>query len=1161
MRCRAEHLSPLGLSLRCLTRPPYTSFVVLQQQARHAWYADGELWFVRSAADGKSARFRTVAGFELVSKLLESAGQEQPVLVLLGAQEQNRSIDTADRQTLLDFRRRLADIDNDIDEAARYNDPHRADKLSDEREALLAALRSMLDRHGRQRGVGGDSERARVRATRAIRACIGRIAPELPLLAEHLTIHVRTGGYCSYTGERSSWELSQSESVALGVAQEQIEPLSAATPADTTVVPARLSPVEPASVPFTRLAPRQLDEHETVAWFGADRCLAALGDLSQSVRPILLVSGGPGSGKSRFLRELQRRQADSGVLIMYGSNDDRFSVPFQPFERAFSELVERHGNPAVLGPQGRQLASLLPHLFHEGSTADIGSVRPDHLRTIDAVVGWFATTPTSQPVALVIEDLHHATEDTVNLLMAIIQRTRVGLFLSYDPHSVPLSHPSHRLMAELVTGHAHVQAIEMSPLTAADLAEAIEALLPPSVGPRSAIAGWVMARAEGNALLSLELIRSLRSVPAMDISRLIRQRDPRLDVIQSVAGAERTRLKQIVRGRLTSDLGAETIRVLQRAAVLGQEFDPETLAALTQREFTDLYADLTAASDRGIVAVSRRVPLRFRFTNGIVRDVLYEDLSELDRIVLHTRAGEHLSNSLAQTEPDRSAHLAYHFSHAAGSGRAADAVRYAERAGDDAYSRRGFGDAAGWYANVESLLNQHGLTSTSEVDPVHLAIRRGCAETRAGLAEGRATLLRAAQMALTAGRMQDLRQAALEANRGLFSQALKADDQWISIISQALESTEDPDTTAELQAILASEMLWSEHADNRFALSDAALATAREHGSAQTLARVLFRRGHTVASAANWTHRLEEADEQLEAATETEDELLILQAMQSCASALLAAGDAPASLAFGEEMLRRADRLGLPVWKFMAFIGKAGLLVHEGLLDEASRAVGSMFSLGVQAGYQEDAMSFAADLSVTIARWRDDLSAMVQPMLAIAADPVQCAQVGFLVGPRLFDAGETAAAQQVLDAVVERGVHTLAPNFLEFSALTNLAYLSARLHDPRIASDLMTRLAGLEVSFPCTTTTGPCGLHSTAMLHSLLGNTATAAEMFRRAIDLHHQQGAPLLALESTFELGLILHGNGAYDEAKTHFSAVALQAERLGARFLSRRAHETASQ
>lgn len=1153
--------------------------MVAEQPLRHAWHADGELWFVRSATDGRALRFRSLAGFELVRRLIDSAGQEVHVLDLLQLQEVNTPIELSDRQTLVDFRRRLAEIDDDIEEANRYNDPHRADVLLDEREALLSALRSTLDRHGRQRTTGSDVERARVRATRAIRACIERTHNDLPGLAAHLDRSIRTGTYCSYVGERASWTLEPVESIEpIVTAPAPHAQRSSATPgpapdpsAGLVDSRAQLAATAMGASPnpqFTRLAPRILEEGESNSWFGSAQYVELMHTLNEQTRAIWLVSGGPGSGKSRFLREVQQQLSDNGVLIMFGSNDDRFKTPFQPFERAFSELVDRHETPTVLGAGRANLAALIPHLVSsdEPLSSRPQPQVPDHRHTIDSVLSWFWSLPEQQRVTLVIEDLHHATDDTISLVIALIQRTSVGLLLSYDPSSVPPAHPSHRLMANLVTGSAHVQTVEMAPLTSVDLAQAIESLLPASAGPRSAIAEWVMTRAEGNPLLSLELIRSLSKVSPTEISRMIRQRDPRLDAVYPTQSVDRTRLKQIVRGRLTSDLGADTVRLLQHASVLGREFDPGALAAISQRPPTSFLPDLTVAVDRGLLAISRRAPLQFRFANGVVRDVLYEDLSELDRILIHERAGEYLANSLPITEPDRAAHLAYHFGHAAGMGRLTEAVQFAVQAGEDAEARKGFGDAAGWYAYAETLLELEPAPSESQIDAVHLAFRRGCAEIWSGLTSGRKTLLRAANHALAEGRMQHVRLAALEANRGMFSQALKADGEWIAIIAQALKASDDPDTTAELQAVLASEMLWADNAGNRFALSDAALATAREHGSAETLARVLFRRGHTVASAAGWKRRIDEADEQLEAAVDTRDDLLILQAMQSCASALIAAGDAHASMTFGQEMVRRAERLGLPVWKFMASIGQTGFLVHEGRLDEANRAIGTMFSLGVQAGYQEDALSFAADLSVAVARWRDELGVMVAPMAEIAADPVHTAQIGFLVGPRLFDAGDQLTARRVLDRVIEHGIESVEENFMELPALTNLAYLSARLRDRRLAKPLVERLDGMKHCFPCTTTTGPCGLHTEGMLHSLLGDHQSAVACLSQAVEFHVQQGAPLLAIESKLELAVALgvaaesasiHLSQYQSERRALLEAVAVDAKKYHATFLVRRSLE----
>ena len=70
----------------------------------------------------------------------------------------------------------------------------------------------------------------------------------------------------------------------------------------------------------------------------------------------------------------------------------------------------------------------------------------------------------------------------------------------------------------------------------------------------------------------------------------------------------------------------------------------------------------------------------------------------------------------------------------------------------------------------------------------------------------------------------------LSLNRGFFSRTGETDDEAV----EALEATlalfadeEDDGTKAALLAALASELVWSEDGDRRFALSDDALAMAR----------------------------------------------------------------------------------------------------------------------------------------------------------------------------------------------------------------------------------------------------------------------------------------------------------------------------------------------
>ncbi len=282
----------------------------------NAWFPDGELWLIHSIADGKTARFRTVAGFALIQRLIETPGHEFHALDMVGAHEISTALPMADRQTLDQFRQRLAEIDHDLDEAESFNDPSRADLLLRDREELLTSLRALVGMGGKARSGGSDSERARVRVTRAIRAAIDRMQPELPRLAEHLTARIRTGTFCSYLDDALSpvsWNTDGSAHPSpFGVRLPAIvqAPTNLALPSSdsSTSVATRIA----ASV---RLLPEELDRPESVAWLGAERFLGDSATFDAAFVGVLLATGAAGTGKSRLLREIGRQQAAAGCEV------------------------------------------------------------------------------------------------------------------------------------------------------------------------------------------------------------------------------------------------------------------------------------------------------------------------------------------------------------------------------------------------------------------------------------------------------------------------------------------------------------------------------------------------------------------------------------------------------------------------------------------------------------------------------------------------------------------------------------------------------------------------------------------------------------------------------------------------------------------------------
>ena len=177
---------------------------------------EGDFWSV--VFDGRTVRVRNLVGMRYLARLLGEPGRELHVLDLVAQEASTRGghsegsgigelprADLGDAGPVLDprakdaYRRRLVEIEDDIEEALALGDTERAAQADAERDFLLRELAAAVGLGGRDRRAASASERARAGVTRAVRQAIARIAEHHPQLGEHLSRTVRTGTYCAYT--------------------------------------------------------------------------------------------------------------------------------------------------------------------------------------------------------------------------------------------------------------------------------------------------------------------------------------------------------------------------------------------------------------------------------------------------------------------------------------------------------------------------------------------------------------------------------------------------------------------------------------------------------------------------------------------------------------------------------------------------------------------------------------------------------------------------------------------------------------------------------------------------------------------------------------------------------------------------------------------------
>src|SRR5687768_10452313 len=220
-----------------LPSPPQTAAMPPSPPAReggagstaeeHRFCREGDYWSV--AFDGRTTRLRDAKGLRYLARLLTQPGREIHALDLVIEDERAASAhdgdpereasralsrdagEVLDRRAKEAYRRRLAEIESDLEEARQSGDAYRTEQAMAERRFLARELARAVGLGGRDRRVGSNAERARASVTLAMRRVMERIRAAHPALGAHLERTIRTGTFCVYLPDPrvpADWRMS-----------------------------------------------------------------------------------------------------------------------------------------------------------------------------------------------------------------------------------------------------------------------------------------------------------------------------------------------------------------------------------------------------------------------------------------------------------------------------------------------------------------------------------------------------------------------------------------------------------------------------------------------------------------------------------------------------------------------------------------------------------------------------------------------------------------------------------------------------------------------------------------------------------------------------------------------------------------------------------------
>ncbi len=183
-----------------------------------AFGREGETWALTFR--GTTVRLRDVKGLGDIAILLAAPGRDVHVSELVAVSEGSDAGAVAavlhrpadeliDAQAREAYRRRISELQQELDDARDASDLVRAERAKDDLDALTDELAGAYGLGGRPRTAGSDVERARKAVGWRIRDAIRRVEAVHPALATYLRESLQLGTLCTYRpGSHPGWTVT-----------------------------------------------------------------------------------------------------------------------------------------------------------------------------------------------------------------------------------------------------------------------------------------------------------------------------------------------------------------------------------------------------------------------------------------------------------------------------------------------------------------------------------------------------------------------------------------------------------------------------------------------------------------------------------------------------------------------------------------------------------------------------------------------------------------------------------------------------------------------------------------------------------------------------------------------------------------------------------------
>jgi class 3 adenylate cyclase len=842
-----------------------------------------------------------------------------------------------------------------------------------------------------------------------------------------------------------------------------------------------------------------------------DELRAGLEDALSGRGRLLMLVGEPGIGKTRTSEEFATYAGLRNAQVLWGRCYEGEGAPaYWPWVQVVRSYVHDRDPKELMsemGPGAADIAQVVSEVRERlPGLPEPPALEPEQarFRLFDSITTFLKNASKSQPIVLVLDDLHWADKPSLLLLQFLareLRGARLMVLATYRDVELRRQHPLSQTLAEL-SREGLSQRILLRGLTERDVARFIE--ITAGIEPPQALVEAVYRETEGNPFFVNEVVRLL-----VADGRLERPEDVKSWSVTIPQG-----VREVV-GRRLDHLSEECNGVLTVASVIGREFGLDALERVADVTGDRLLEVLEEAAGARVVAEVPRALGRYSFTHALIRETLYEELGTTRRVRLHRQIGEVLEALHGDNLEPHLAELAYHFSEGVQAGDVDKAIDYATRAGERAVTLTAYEDAAGHYQTVLQALEVKD--KPDEAQRCELLLALGEARSSAGDRDrAKEACQRAADIARSLSDPERLARASL-GFAGMWGEYGTVDEVVIGLLEEALDvlGEEDSALRAMLLARLGMELWLARLPERAEPPSRLAVEVARRVGDPATLADALYTRHWAIFGPENVDERLALGSEIVRLAEEAGDRTRPAMGHTLRLIALLELADIPAADAEIEAYARLAEDLRQP--RFLAWIDvwRAMRALLDGRFEESERLAQEALTVAQRAQEPVAVQQFPIQMS-----WLCWEQGRFQEDEAIIRDSVEKypAIAGWRAAvPHLYsELGREAEARREFEPLAANDFSDLAqdPGCLLLGGM--LSKVCAFLGDARRAAALYEQLlpyAGHNVVDLGAAVCRGSVSHYLGLLAATMERWEDAEKHFEEALEMNERMGArPLVA-------------------------------------------------